>query len=278
MPTMGGMLDYSPVPKGRGRWFRAIVVLMAFLLTAWGIYHCGPGLWRGTQLVWLARQCANFEPIPGQIAWARPPTGDAIVVQSQQWGKGPPGFIFSLGYGDFYKSDPAVQPLAIWNKLIGQLRPARPSVRVPARAPEAALFLHERTSPAGHLRLVVLAVNHVPSLGAIVIDNSFGHEPRIMQGSDGYDDRGFVEDKDTQKIWPWLGWPWSDPPIFYIGREDPNDSSRFSVPLRWDGIDTVIQAQLTDDDTVKVILPDAKKMIEIWQSQIDKPEFYEHPK
>jgi hypothetical protein len=118
----------------------------------------------------------------------------------------------------------------------------------------------------------------VPYLGAIVIDNRFGHEPRIIRDQNGRINRIAAENDNTKRILEWIAWPWSDPPTFYIGHEDSNDGSRFSIPIHWNGVDTVLNGRLTDDDYVKLSFPDADKLVEKLNSQAFHPEFLAHPK
>jgi hypothetical protein len=199
----------------------------------------GPSIWRTAAESWLARLCANFEPVPGQIAWAKPGGAHACAYA----GVDPRGGYRPYGFGPV---DPGVRTVDDWTRLMARLEPQWPT--------EAVLFLHERTSPSGHRRLVCVSVSHMPIVGAVVIDNALGREPRIVNrdalSADG-DTRAVIDGDDST--------------VYYVGREDPHDASRFTIPYHDGndgGGDLVINGRLMDDDTVKVDVPGAREKLE----------------
>ena len=117
---------------------------------------------------------------------------------------------------------------------------------------QGTVFLHERTSPAGHKRLIAVDLNVQPgslltSTGDIE-DISFA-ESIIVPGWGLAADKVICEGRTIMWICP------VDPkPMrFFGGTPDPSDPSKFSFAYERAGNRSIIDGKLNDNDTISLM-------------------------
>ena len=118
-----------------------------------------------------------------------------------------------------------------WSRLYAKLSP-------PGGVMDGVIFLHERVSPAGGRRLVVVELRNGPSLGAVAYSRVFAlggllDKPKELASYDG----GHVFDPRAR---------------VYAGVPDPNDASHFTFEVRTDGATEGYDGWLTDDDQILI--------------------------
>ncbi len=118
--------------------------------------------------------------------------------------------------------------------------------------PPALMFLHERTSPSGHRRLVTVI--------ALPQDQSF--TPDFIDGHDYISDVFIpgtltTDPQRVPKFWVLdvlSGYPAKPPNLrIYAGQVDPHDASKFTIRYEIWAQTGVLDGQLTDDDKLKLM-------------------------
>jgi len=220
-----------------------IALLTILALTAW---RRGPYLWRQAHILYWQRQCLNFSLPPSTVVYEEDPTAAAILLRQPDY------FLYVLGRGqDFSKPGPIVHAAAFipscW-RTFG--RPYAFALTARRANPSAAIFLHERISPAGHHRLI--CIEYFPGPGPF--------QPAFIAHED-YDSSVFVPATWThaptqvgQRPWAisvFLGFA-SRPPLIrvFAGQIDPNDSAHFTVRYQMWGHEDILDGRLLDNDTV----------------------------
>ncbi len=203
-------LHYAPPPPLRrhrhlARWLIALTLLIALLLSS----RWGPLLWRRTQALYWQRQCMTYNISPSQ------PVLQAIANQSPQ-------------------SSVVAAP---WRRLYALLSP-------PGLRSEGTVFLHERTSPGGHHRLVAVDLHRMTPIAA---------QPAML----GYSTKVFA-------VGALLSEPVEQPhgsnvtyfyPIVqeirvYGGSLDSSDASHFSFRYIQGNVQGEMNLWLRDDDSI----------------------------
>jgi hypothetical protein len=255
-------LGYAPaVPSRRWwRWMRRTFILLIVLAVAAGIRWAPSYLARARVLYWQ-RRCLNYSPAPDQVvfeqsgsAQARTTTAGGYVAAGRRLLLRQPGTLpsSSLPPAAAYVPD-------CWRQYVRACAAPRAAAWIApsngrrvafgmrgASAPPAAavLFLHERTSPSGARRLVVV-------LSEFMTDS----KPKFIVG---YDVDAFAHGAAT----------WTQPPTedvcywdidvldsvsptplrlrVYAGQADAADVSHFTIRCEIDGAAKIVDGYLQD--------------------------------
>lgn len=229
-PAGVGPLDYAPADSAARRWARGarrwwpVAVLLA--VAAVGLVY-GPHACRHVRLMRLQAACLDADlPRDRPVLEWNPAAARALVAERPQEYK------LSVDCTEASRVDPR------WAVLRDELRLGRLS---DSPGPAAAtLFLHERLTPAGRRRLVVLE-----ELWVTIIEPGTwtGSRPRVVG-------RGRIERGPAlaDALRPLKG---AEPDgRSMAGVPDPRDASRFTVTAVWHGVPATLEYRLGDDDDV----------------------------
>jgi hypothetical protein len=211
------------------------IVLGVLVLSVIGAvtWKWGSGAWRQGRLLYLQSRCANYIAPPDQIVFQEsPPNTPPDTAQSrvpEVWN----------AYRGFFTLN-----------LVQEL-PRSAARKEPNVDPESLIFLHERTSPSGNRRLlcVMLSVETRPQgreqgiyyhFHPIVINPATWTTIPQRMG------KGFIRvvsaGVSTQPAHVRV----------YAGQVDPNPS-RFNFRVNAWGVDSIIDVQLENDDSILVV-------------------------
>jgi hypothetical protein len=183
------------------------------------------------ELLSAQRKCLRYDPPAGAVAFTMD-AGETVQSGLAKQMRAPPS---SLGPAD-------------WSAF--ELRLGKP------RQSHGMIFLHERTSPAGHRRLVVIDL-HVDWFkdGAIVSLDKAVAKPATWRSDPAWvaptqrpEDAALTRDLTARHTV--LSVPFDRPFQLFPARADPADASRFTIDFRRADQSGVIDGQLRDDDTV----------------------------
>lgn len=202
MTTTRPNLDYAPPPPTRKR--RAVRRAAAVVLVAVGAVlglRFGPVAWRAAQTQYWQRACLRYEP----------PAGQTVCEEPAAW---------AGSMRPFVSAAPKPPPLAGLEAAVG-------FTTTPARGP--VLYLHERRTPGGRRRLVV--VRRVPPISRQSWDVPVGLDVELWEPL-GW----FVRGNKTTMAYhpdplPRTFDARDDVPALtiYAGRSDPDDPARFTI-------------------------------------------------
>jgi hypothetical protein len=148
-----------------------LVLLVAAVFTA--SYHWGPQAWRQSQILYWQRQCMKYSPPADTVVYEEEPRSAAMLLTrtAEYWA-------YPLQRGNGSDSPPpTTNAAAADTRCLAQLSALLP----PAmgllgfnHGAAALAFLHERVSPAGHRRLVV--VHYFPDRDTFTPDFIEGYD------------------------------------------------------------------------------------------------------
>jgi hypothetical protein len=122
----------------------------------------------------------------------------------------------------------------------------------PCAQMQGNVFLHERISRAGHVRLVAIDLNVQPGS---LLTSTGDIEDISFSGTVIKPGRGFSQDEPLcqgQTIM-WICPADPKPMRFYSGKPDASDQSRFSFDYERAGVRGTIDGKLNDDDTLTLV-------------------------
>ena len=250
-------LDYGLSPPRRRKQLIRAAVLVAGVMLGLAGYKWGPIVWQQGPILFWQRQCMHYSASPEQVVYEEDPSEVARLLTGERYTR------YRLMRGSFTDPTP-VKTLAAaarmptrWTRLI-ELAP--PKFPLPGRMSGAILFLHERTSPSGHRRLVCVRY----------YAENYSFTPQFVPG---YNCEVQVITPATWTAAPastsssgaFVGWnlqvnlpvpanfPRSPPRVrIYAGQVDPDDDARFTVRYEMWGQSDVLDGRLGDDDTVSL--------------------------
>jgi hypothetical protein len=248
-PSSALPLEYAPAPL---RWRKRVrfILLMLFLIgSAFCAWRWGPYAWHQSKLLYWQRRCINFSQSPDIAVYEEDPAAAATLLKDSSYSPYPLNRVKDPNDQSHRVTAAVFIPLC-WNKLsaLNVNPPPFPANSI-AGSPEAIIFLHERTSPAGHHRLV--GVNYGPEATTF--------QPAFLEGYNYYTFAG------TPATWTKpitfarrffvidiiSGFPIHPPLVrIYAGQPDPNDSSHFTIRYQIWGQEDVLDGRLGDDDQV----------------------------
>jgi hypothetical protein len=251
--TPAPILTYSAPPRRR-RWARRLVpavILCLLVITGW---HWRREMLRWVELQYFQRVCLRCQRPPEQVVALAGTPEDVTALAARD----PAYVVESDGSTPVY----AAQTVRQYDRLSELLEPqwrqgifsfgsAKP--RLPAAAPlVSTIFLHERTSPAGHIRLVEVIMcrcQHGTYWALWPTTYECGWRgPREIP-------RAESTDLATVESYP-IGHrpvPAYNDMRFFAGQPDAADPSRFRIRYQVDGTPGWIDGRLLDDEGIEMI-------------------------
>jgi hypothetical protein len=196
----------------------------------------GPTVWRQTRILYWQRQCMNYTASPAMIVYEEEAAAAAKLMAADSQ------YANYYAYGADPQIAAAFKPRC-WANL-GSLVPNSWKI-FGASFGGATIFLHERTSPAGHRRLV--SVRLQPNWNQI---EGFHHSPiatipatltKMPAGEITSENIAEIRRENWHRL-PQLR--------VYAGQIDPADSSHFSIHYEMWGQGDILDGRLGDDDRV----------------------------
>ncbi|HTW95551.1 MAG TPA: hypothetical protein VMD30_12190 [Tepidisphaeraceae bacterium] len=256
-------LQYAPaVPRWRKRLRRILIGVVLAIVGVAG-WRWGPYFWRQAHILYWQRQCLNFSQSPQAVVYEESPALAAGLLRQPNY------YPCVLGRRSrTNRPGPTVQAASFvprcWQSfgaLIGvRWRLPRSVFATPWGGPAAIIFLHERTSPAGHRRLVCIDYYAGP-----------GFDPDFVWLVD-YDTYILVPAAWTRPAIDRTRWyPPNDIPLgggmkrdpfvrIYAGQCDPNDPAHFTIRYQMWGQEDTLDGRLLDSDQVTLTPRNSPKM------------------
>ena len=226
LPRMS--LSYAPrLPWHRRRSSRRVAALIASLLVTAAAWRWGPTGWRHVRLLYWQRQCLAYVAPADQVVLDDDPIVAAALLKRE-------GYRNLAGAGS-----PPVAGFVprCWAEAM------RATTGPPAGS---VLFLHERTSPGGQRRLVILQLpgSGTPPLTGSGIPALI--EPATLTAAPKFHNAVISADVDVS--WPDL--PRRSTRLF-AGQADPADASHFVIRFQTGGLGGTIDGWLEDNDRLR---------------------------
>lgn len=235
-------LEYAPgAPVRRRRRVRRIVQLLALLLVGLASWRWGPPAWNQATLLYWQRQCMNFQFPRDVVLYEKDPAKAALLLRQQN-----PEFIPLPFHGH---KQPMVTHAVYQPRCLREFT-ARTSASS-SLGYRSIAFLHERRTPAGRRRLVVVYTSPWGDYGPLwewELYEPAGVTTRPKLLNSGADPTGLQ-----------LGGLYI-PRRLGPGQPDPTDPTRFTVPCLMNGQPiAAYDGRLTDDDRVILTQRDGRR-------------------
>jgi hypothetical protein len=217
-------LSYAPARGRHRRWVKRIVVGLLLMTLGLAAFHWRAEPWRRARMLYYQRQCEAYSPPADEVVFDNDPARSAAL-------RAKPGYVTQKNI------DPRPvfrTPPGCWNGYADATR-----VGVHEQGGGTKAFLHERRTPRGERRLVV--VEFFPFSWTPVVAQAIETSPLAGRA----EVRGYLHSElflDPQS-----------PPRslrIFAGQPDPADASRFTIVYEWDGRRGTIDGRLNDDDTI----------------------------
>ncbi|MGE5609027.1 MAG: hypothetical protein ACM359_07220 [Bacillota bacterium] len=241
MTTPPPLLDYAPqAPWYRRRRLLILAAVLAMLLGASFLAHWGWSKRDHWQLLLVQRRCMHYLAPPGTVVFRQP-----ADLQSQDQ-----AVKRSL-------ASPAPVPTP-WNNLRFKCTfpPGASTSFHGTSSSHGTLFLHQRTSPAGNTRLVIVDLNlaWAPRF-TILYANKMVVQPASLRSPPKLVWAGNIPGDITVldlvgRRQDLLRPPYGKEIKCLFGQPDPADASHFTIDILIDGQTHIIDGWLRDDDTV----------------------------
>jgi hypothetical protein len=252
MPTTGQpvRLAYAARPHHRGRRVRQIGVLVALVVVGIQAARHGPRTYERARLLYWQHRCLTYTPPPGQVVYDRPDDPPVTVVlrgcvPTRQFAAGSPG-----------TAAPVPKCWAELSAAAGWAPGTSPSTGPAGAAGPAGrpiAFLHERRTPAGRRRLVVLwydpdPIDGNPASGFAGLDAAVMVRPATW---DRPSDEVSLTPSSLSGTFGIVQWR----PAFrlYAGEPDPADESHFTLRYEAGGEAGTIDGWLKDPEANDVV-------------------------
>ena len=242
--SSGAALEYAPAPpRGRKRVRRAAALLLVLLLACAG-YRWGPAAWHKSRLLYWQRQCLNDRPGEKEVVYEEEPSAAGrLLALSPEYAayplarQAPPGTPPPV--------NAAARVPACWTRFGAAISP-------PAAGPTpgAVVFLHERVSPAGNRRLVM--VRYFPERDTFTSGFISGYNFDFEVVTPATLSRPPVAAAPRLYMIDVLsGWPRHPPMVrVYAGQPDARDPSHFTIRYQMWGQEDVLDGKLDDQDQI----------------------------
>jgi hypothetical protein len=228
-------VPYAPPPPWhRRRAFRRAGLAAAVLFLALFAWRWGRTALRETQSFYWQRQCLAYAPADGWVVFDDDPARAAVLLAGQ-------GYVRS--HSAFGQGTYAIHDAQPWQTYRGVGR------RSFGRAPAApVVFMHRRTSPAGHERLVAVQIGYVVGTPREEF-NRLNFHPFVETTRSVLPGKKLVQYDPSNRglnMFRRLG----DGTRLLAGRPDPADASHFTIDYVHNGTPGTIDGWLNDDESV----------------------------
>jgi hypothetical protein len=241
-------LDYAPAPPRRRRWLRraaAGILLLAVALAGW---RWGPGAWTQAQRLYWQRRCLSYRASPEMVVYEEEPRAAAALLASHSaYG----AYLLRRGTGGAASGSSGATSAAAhvpvcWVRLTALSPEIRSFAPGPTRAGRGAIvFLHERTSPAGHRRLV--CVRYFPPADSFTATFIDGFDVECLAVHPATWSTGPITIPGINAFDVISGFPRRPPNVrVYAGQVDPDDPSHFTVRYQMWGREDTLDGRLDD--------------------------------
>ncbi len=237
------ILPYEPRPKRPWlrpllRWLR----LLAVVLVALAVWRCYGSVVTKLRILYYQRQCMAFALPPATVVYEEDQLAQpALLARPGYWAWGPSSSPSTVN-GVLFSP-------ACW-ETVGMRQERRRLVNL--AGPGSFLFMHERISPAGHRRLVLVQYNRVFAESC----------PEFANGSnwtaESISEATLVSDVSVLR-YTYDGVYHGKSPItaplvrIYAGQADPADASHFTIRYQMWGQTDVVDGWLRDDESVELV-------------------------
>ena len=246
-PGTPPQLDYGTAPPrtvgNAMRWLILVVILIAgYAAWQWGSYAL-----ERLSILYEQRQCARYTAAPDHVVYDEEPVRAAGLLKHSDAYVGYP---LERHLGN--KSIAAAAKIPdCWRRFI-RLVPALPyPIPRTGDASGALLFLHERTSSAGHRRIV--CVHYYAETFSFTPNfiESYNVESSVITPATWTSLAG--RSSRPLSIAVTSGFPTQPPNVrIFAGQIDPNDPARFTIRYQMWGREDVLDGRLMDDDSVSL--------------------------
>jgi hypothetical protein len=247
-------LDYAPPVSRRKKWAWRGALLLLVVGLAVASYGWGPPVWRKAQILYWQHACMTYSPSPDTVVYEEEPIKAAeLLAKKAEYQP------YILRRGNGLNSKPAaVNAAALCPNCYAhfQLASGIPGAgsnmfTMNTVGRPATVFLHERQSPAGHQRLVILTYHPETDTftSNFIEDYNYDAEaitPATLRSQPSVPLRSFG--LDVMSSWP------RHPPLarMYAGQPDPVDPSHFTIRYQMWGQEDVLDGRLDDNDNVTI--------------------------
>jgi hypothetical protein len=225
--------------KRQCKWPKTVRLALLWIVIAFAIWiyvhRTRIGQW--CEVSYLAFRCETYQAPPRTVAYYKSSSKVPITL----------GFEFEglLGADSpNHAPDLFIHVVPCWQSFVCQLNPNA--------KPEGTIFLHERTSPGGHKRLVAVGVQYLPEIICTVVKYGEGLKlPTISYRglvlSDYYTPQTILK---ALILKPGIR--------IYVGSIDYENTSHFAIPCEMAGKAAILDGWLDDKNfvTIKVRKPD----------------------
>jgi hypothetical protein len=242
--SAGAALEYAPAPPRGRKWVARAAALLLVLALAYAGHRWGPAAWGKSRMLYWQRLCLNYRPDDKAVVYEEEPSAAGRLLA--------------------HSSDYTAYPLAR-HAPPGPRTPVNAAARVPAcwsrfsalggipaagRGPGAVVFLHERISPAGNRRLVMVRYFPEPDTFTSGLIAGYNFDFEVLTPATLSRPAAAA----APKAYPFdvrSGWP-RHPPLVrvYAGQADAHDPSHFTIRYQIWAQEDVLDGKLDDQDNI----------------------------
>lgn len=247
MDTPPPQLEYGIAPprtvSNAMRW----LILFFIGIACYAAWQWGAHALSRSNVLYAQRRCLSYTASPEQVVYEEEPTRVAGMLKQSG---GYVSYPLERHLGKKSRAAAATIP-DCWRQFI----PLVPRLPYPfprtGDAAGAILFLHERTSPAGHRRLVCVryyaeTFSFTPNFIESYNIESNAITPATWTAPPARSNRPL-------SVAVTSGFPHQPPNVrIFAGQIDPNDPARFTIRYQMWGREDVLDGRLMDDDTVSL--------------------------
>ena len=245
--TISPQLHYALAPPRRRKRVMLILIAGALLVLGVAAWRWGGIVWNRLPLLFWQRQCMRYTASADQVVYEEDPTELAkLLSRTAEYTRltiASPFGLSRLNPG----TPAAVRVTAEWLRFSSLYRPAG----IGGGWPEPVLFLHERTSPAGHRRVVSIVYTPRNESAVSSFIAGFNYMDNVLIPATAT--KGVQLPRKGYFLSVLSGGVRSPPNVrFYAGQPDPKDLSHFTIHYRMWNQDDVLDGYLDDRDRVSL--------------------------
>lgn len=236
-------LDYAPRPPTRRRVVRRVLASILLAGTLVASLRWGPQAWRIGQVMYFQHQCLTDAPPADQIVYEEDPALFARVMKQ------------GSGFVPLAPSRRSGAPVAVGRVPQSWIRFTPSLMKMTRPLPGAILFMHERQTPAGEKRLLVVFSGFDPAQAPPLFIPGFDLDVNVIAPATF---RTPARDVSPPCIIDVLFSHPRTPPMskVYAGQADPADPTHFTIRYEMYGKTGIVDGWLRDHDRVEIKVRD----------------------